>query len=322
MPLKIGRSKKHEIVESGVMPSIITGLLCAFLVGFAASVSAIAAEISITLDDFNVEESTLYAAKERSSRILSALEAHRIHAGLFVTGKYVSNQGGRDLLRGWNESGHLIGNHTFNHPSYNRTSLQNFVGEIEQCEDLLKSFSGFAKFFRFPSLAEGDTSDKRDGLRSWLRNNDYKVGAVTIDASDWYIDQRMRERLKADANLDLTRYSDYYLQHIWARAQYYDDLAKRVLKREVKHTLLLHFNLLNALFLDDLLKMFELRGWKLIDARDAFKDEIFDRQPNSMPSGQSLIWALAKESRQFESELRYPGEDSTYEKPKMDELGL
>jgi hypothetical protein len=95
-----------------------------------------------------------------------------------------------------------------------------------------------------------------------------------------------------------------------------------VLGREVKHTLLVHFNLLNALFLDDLLRMFESRGWKLIDATEAFKDPVFSRLPDSMPSGQSLVWALAKESGKFEKELRYPGENDTYEKPKMDALGL
>ena len=41
-----------------------------------------------------------------------------------------------------------------------------------------------------------------------------------------------------------------------------------------------------------------------------------------MPAGESLIWALAKETGRFESSLRYPGEDGGYEKPKMDALGL
>jgi hypothetical protein len=35
-----------------------------------------------------------------------------------------------------------------------------------------------------------------------------------------------------------------------------------------------------------------------------------------------LIWALAKETGKFEKELRYPGEDDTYENPKMDALKL
>lgn len=90
----------------------------------------------------------------------------------------------------------------------------------------------------------------------------------------------------------------------------------------MKHTLLVHFNLLNALFLGDLIQMFQRNGWKVIDAAESFNDPVYSLSPRSMPSGQSLIWALAKESGKFEKELRYPGEDADYEKEKMDKLGL
>ena len=45
-------------------------------------------------------------------------------------------------------------------------------------------------------------------------------------------------------------------------------------------------------------------------------------EPCVVPAGESIIWALAKESKRFESMLRYPGEDGDYEKDKMDRLGL
>jgi hypothetical protein len=83
-----------------------------------------------------------------------------------------------------------------------------------------------------------------------------------------------------------------------------------------------HYNLLNALFLGDLLDMFTGKGWRLIDATEAFRDPVFKAEPKNVPAGESIIWALAKQSGKFESLLRYPGEDSTYENPKMDKLGL
>jgi peptidoglycan-N-acetylglucosamine deacetylase len=51
-------------------------------------------------------------------------------------------------------------------------------------------------------------------------------------------------------------------------------------------------------------------------------DRVFDRQPNNVPAGESLIWALAKETGRFEDRLRYPGENDTYEKPILDQLRL
>jgi hypothetical protein len=80
--------------------------------------------------------------------------------------------------------------------------------------------------------------------------------------------------------------------------------------------------LLNALFLADLLAMFRSQGWGVVDAEEAFSDPVFHRQPDTAPAGESLIWAVAKETGRFESRLRYPGEDDTYEKALLDRLGL
>ena len=137
-----------------------------------------------------------------------------------------------------------------------------------------------------------------------------------------FFNKRMEDRLKNDPNANLDGYKKYYLEHIWDRAQYYDTLAKKVLGREVKHTLLIHDKLLTALFLDDLIQMFKSKGWKIIDANDAFSDPVFLKKPNVAPAGESIIWSLAKESGEYDNLLRYPAEDSQYEKEKMDQLGL
>jgi peptidoglycan-N-acetylglucosamine deacetylase len=86
--------------------------------------------------------------------------------------------------------------------------------------------------------------------------------------------------------------------------------------------LLLHHSGLNALFLGDLIAMFRRNGWRPVDAEYAYKDPIYDRQPKILPAGESLVWALAKETGMFEKELRYPGEDDLYENPRMDALHL
>lgn len=66
--------------------------------------------------------------------------------------------------------------------------------------------------------------------------------------------------------------------------------------------------------------MFKEKGWEVISADEAYKDKIFKEQPDY--AGESLVWALAKQSGKFKNILRYPAEDSRYEKDKMDELGL
>ena len=109
---------------------------------------------------------------------------------------------------------------------------------------------------------------------------------------------------------------------MWTRSEYYDSLAQRVLNRPVKHTVLVHFNLLNALFLNDLLAMYKAKGWQLVDAEEAFTDPVFASKPNVIPAGESLIWSLAKEKGAIAKSLRYPAEDSKYEAARMKKLGL
>lgn len=92
--------------------------------------------------------------------------------------------------------------------------------------------------------------------------------------------------------------------------------------RDVRHTLLLHFNPLNAFVLPDVMNAFEGAGWQWIDASLAFEDEVFRREPGTLPAGESLVWALAKETGRHNDRLRYPGEDSEYERAGMDALGL
>jgi peptidoglycan/xylan/chitin deacetylase (PgdA/CDA1 family) len=279
-------------------------------------------QVAITMDDFNLFDTPALSAEARNSAILDALGRRGLQAAAFVTVKYVQKGDNMRLLRQWDERGHLIGNHTYSHPEYPDEGFAEFSREVLRAEEVLKQLPRFKKFFRFPFLKEGSTPRQRDLMRAFLRSHGYRNGHVTIDASDWYVDQRLRARLEKNPHAALSPYRDFYLSHIRERALYYDDLARRVLGRTIKHTLLVHHNVLNGLFLEDLLGMFEREGWELTGAEHAYADPVFNSEPRTAPAGESLVWALAKQAGKFESLLRYPGEDGEYEKPKMDALGL
>ena len=283
-----------------------------------------APQFSITMDDFHWRNAVKLTASERNKSILDTLQSHSTKAALFVIGSNIEAPEGKQLLSAWDKAGHLIGNHTYSHRNYNASAavVADYQQDILRAEALLKDFPRFRKYFRFPMLKEGDTAAKRDAMRSFLAQHGYRNGHVTIDNSDWAIDSRLTARLKKDAAADVKPYRDFYLEHMWTRAQYYDSLAQRVLGRPVKHTVLVHFNLLNGLFLDELLAMFKSKGWQPIDAEEAFVDPVFSAKPNIVPAGESIVWSLAKEKGTIAKSLRYPAEDSVYENARMDKLGL
>jgi len=289
------------------------------LISCLLSSQIFAREVSITIDDFNFNDQIL-SGVERNNEILKTLAQHKIKATGFVSTKYLSLSGAEEGLRKWSDSGHLIGNHTENHFSYAKVSFDEFSSDILLAGQKLKTFKTYTKLFRFPYLKEGEAKEKRDKLRHFLISQGYKNGAVTIDASDWYVNMRMLGKLKVNPKFDKTKYRYFYLKHIWDRAQYYSNLSLETLGRDVKHTLLLHHNLTTALFLNDLIEMFKSKGWKVINATEAFKDPVYNSRPDNVPAGESLIWALAKEKGI--KNLRYPAESDEYEKAEMDELGL
>ncbi|MBF0546334.1 MAG: polysaccharide deacetylase family protein [Candidatus Riflebacteria bacterium] len=282
-------------------------------------------EVAITMDDLNMNanDCPLFSLSQRNQAILRALKKHNdLRAAIFVRGKLVDSEFGKETLKVWNDAGHMIGNHSYSHFCYSGTTFEKFSLDILANETIVKAYSNYRPIFRFPYLKEGETREKRDKLRKFFKNHNYRHGYVTIDASDWAIDDRLRKHLKLFPNSNLDIYKKFYLDHITKRAAYYEELARKVFGRPIKHTLLIHHSLLNALFLDDLLSELEKKGWKLINAEDAFKDPVFSIEPDIIPAGESIVWAKAKESGKFESILRYPAEDEVYEQPEMDKLGL
>jgi peptidoglycan-N-acetylglucosamine deacetylase len=281
-------------------------------------------QIALTMDDPATELGSYIPWREANRRILDTLHRRRLKIALFVCGMRVDSVDGRELLQEWNDAGHLLCNHSYSHLNFNgpRTTYDRFAADFLRDEPVLSPFSNRTKMFRFPSLKEGDTAEKRDDFREFLDQRGYRVGHVTVDGSDWYVDQRMMDKLRQSPGMAKEPYRDYLIAHLLDRAAFYRQLAIDVLGYEIPHTLLVHYRTLNALFLSDVMTAFERQGWEWIDAKRAFDSPIFLRKPQTLPAGESLVWALAAEDGRFKDRLRYPGESDDYEKQKMDELGL
>jgi peptidoglycan/xylan/chitin deacetylase (PgdA/CDA1 family) len=294
----------------------------AFIAAVTLSLSSLAAgqSIALTFDDGpDMADKTGLSAAERNAAILKQLGDAHLKSILFVT-RTDTDPARNDLIREWGRQGHQIGNHTATHPDFEEISLAAFEQELLACDSAIRNMPGFTRRFRFPYLKEGNTVEKRDGFRLFLAAQHYLPGPVSVDASDWYYSQRLSARLKKAPGADTRPYRDAYLRHLYERAQYYDGLSRNVLGRSVAHVLLLHHNLINALFLREVIQMFRDKGWTVIDSEAAFRDPVYALRPDILPAGESILWALAKQKGV--SGLRYPGEDDVYEKPILDRLHL
>src|SRR5512142_928725 len=139
-------------------------------------------QIAIMMDDPRTMPAYGWPAAEVNRRILDALHKHKIRATLFVCGMRVDSPEGKQLLGTWNEAGHMLGNHSYSHLFLNssKITLQKYCDDIARGEAVVAGFSRFEKRFRYPFFKEGETLEKRDGVRKFLRDRGYKLGPATI----------------------------------------------------------------------------------------------------------------------------------------------
>lgn len=293
-----------------------------FLSLFAMAQNHNTPKVCFTFDDPHTNTLAGYSWSMRNSLIINKLKANNVQAVLYVCGMRINSLAGDSLIQSWDNAGHLIANHSFTHSYYHskKFSVTKFKADFLKNDSIIKHYAHYTKLFRFPYLKEGNTSEKRNQARHFMDSLGYANGHVTIDASDWYYDGRLVDTLTKNPSMDIAPYKAAYLAHIMNRAMFYDSLGTVLTGRKIKHTLLLHHNLVSALFIDDLIQLFKTNGWLIILPVEAYSDTVFKTQPNVLPAGESLLWSIAKETGKYNSILRYPAEDEVYEKALIDAI--
>src|SRR4051812_15438997 len=104
------------------------GFLCILFGGW--SPACFAARVAITIDDFRLDDSPSLTATEKDDKILAALKEKGVHAALFVVGSELERPFSRSRLSRWDRAGHLIGNHSYTHPNFDKRSLRDFSEEL------------------------------------------------------------------------------------------------------------------------------------------------------------------------------------------------
>jgi hypothetical protein len=160
-------------------------------------------------------------------------------------------------------------------------------------------------------------------MRNFLREQQYRNAYVSLDTSDWRFNEKLIEVLKRDSQADVSEIKLAYLAHIKQRALAYRDLSYKLQGRDIPQVLLLHHNLVNALWLDDVITQFKEMGWTFVTPAQAFTDPVYQLFPDRPAAGQSLLLSLAKTLGlgKFDGWLRLH-DDGDFEMQALKEKGL
>jgi peptidoglycan-N-acetylglucosamine deacetylase len=271
-------------------------LACAWL-GLGCH-GAWAQSVAFTIDDGpQLRGTPLMSPPARNQAMLDALQRHGVKAALFVTVNYGANRPeGLALARAWGEAGHAVGNHTMSHLDLDskKVTLAQYQDEVLSCDAIIRTLPGYQRWLRFTYLREGNTPEKRDGMRAFLKAQGYRNAYVSLDTSDWRVDEVLTAVLSKNPTADVRPIKDAYLAHIWQRAQAYRALSQRLQGRDIAQVILLHHNLVNALWLGDIIQMFKDKAWSISTPEQAFADPVYALQPLTPDPGQSLLLSMAR----------------------------
>lgn len=271
-----------------------------------------AGEIALTFDDAPMPDSTLMTGAQRTQKLIAGLKASGVKDVLFFcTTKHIDEAGDR-RLREYAANGFHLAHHSESHESANILTHEEYLQDFANADKILRKYPNFLPLHRFPYLHYGKDAAGIQALQKAIRRAGYKMGYVTVDNADWYLNHLMVKAAEEGNPLAAEVMRELYVNALWDGIEFYDNLAKQTLGRSPKHVLLLHENDTSALFIADLVARIRSEGWAIISPQEAYRDPLADKLPGGVFHNQGRIAALAHEAGTPEDKLK-----SAYEKPEL-----
>jgi hypothetical protein len=135
----------------------------------------------------------------------------------------------------------------------------------------------------------GDTLEKHDSIAAFLTQRGYQLATCTIDNSDYLFNDAYLRMLARHDKASARRLRSDYLAYTSAEIDYYAALNQQALGYEPPQVMLLHDNQLNADVIEQVLKIFESKGYRFVSLRKAQSDPAY-RIPETFITKYGPMW--------------------------------
>ncbi len=284
----------------------IVSALLFLLSGLVAGAFGQSKTVAITVDDLPYEwyDATTHKlevtdAKQAAlvnKKILAGLARHKAPVTGFVNQLKVEQLGAEAasaMLKPWTSGDFDLGNHLYSHTDANGLSVEQIEDEIGRGEatigPLMEAAGKKLEFLRFPYNHTGDTKAKHDAIAAFIAKRGYRLAPCTIDNSDWEFYWAYRRMLAKHDDAGIAKLKAEYLAYTSAEIDYYAALNKQVLGYEPPEIMLIHDNQLNADMIDDVLAIFERKGYRFVTLAEAESDPVY-KQPDTFITSYGPMW--------------------------------
>lgn len=281
--------------------------LAAILLALAASLSAqtppAGRRVALTIDDGPVVGARELADFQRiSAGLIGSFSAEKVPVTIFINERQLNVQGQRDaraeVLVQWLDAGFDLANHTYSHPSLNRTPLRDFEDDVIRGDVIMRSLlqarGRKLEWIRYPYLHSGETAEIHQGIMNFLEERHYRVAHVTVDYADYSFAGVYSRELRAGRIETAEKVKQAYLDQVDLGFEYAEKASQEIYGYELPQILLIHCNELNSLTLRDSIGRMRKRGYSFITLEEATKDPAYQRADSFAGSGGSWLSRTAK----------------------------
>ncbi len=301
-----GKIIKSILTAVGIPVCFLTAILVVSAVAQDhGSKSVIRREVAVTFDDLPATHGDLPKMRNITTKLLKSITANKVPAIGFVNESKLYVYGQIDswrvaLLKMWLDAGLELGNHTFSHVYIDQTTLTKYKEEVIRGEIVTKKLlaeKGLKlRYFRHPQLRTGPTLEYKKALDRFLAERGYTIAPVTLDNQDFMFAAVYANAKERDDKETMQRVAEAYIPYMETIFEFFERLSVAALGYEVKQTLLLHANELNADYFEALVAMMKKRGYIFIALEESLRDQAYQLPEAQSTRGLSWMhrWMLAK----------------------------
>ena len=256
--------------------------------------------IAFSFDDVPRGRGGFFTPDERTKRLIAGLKKARIEqAAFFVVPSQIGHDdgiGGEQRTDAHVAAGHVIADHSFTHPHLNQMKAADYLADVDKAEAWLKGRKGYRPWFRYPFLDEGGSDKARVAeVRAGLKARGLRNGYATVDGSDWNIEGRAAEAMKAGKKMNMAGLRNLYVETMVGAANFADGLSRKTWGRQPAQIIVLHETDVAAMYVADLADALRKDGWTIITADEAYADPIAGLAPDVPHANGTLVELAAWE---------------------------
>ena len=240
-------------------------------------------EICLTFDELPEASSFQESDREAIAYLtLQTLKAYNIKAAGFVVGERVDIS--FDILGQWLNEGHTLGSMTYSNQDLNEIGIENFIENTrmgaEAIEQMLEGFGQKKRYFRYPFLHYGENVETKRQIELYLEHLNCIVAHATVVPEDYLYNLTLEKLGKIPDSAAFLSLMNEYVNHVIDELERQEAMARELLGRPVRQIMLLHFNRLNAVYLEDIILALQDLGYEFVSLDRALADDVY-----SMPEG-------------------------------------